>query len=516
MESFYPQIYTGIVTRAVLFFLILTCECAADDSARFSIQGTVVNAVTGEPVRNASVALLGSGAQDNNANLSADAGGRFTIHGLPSGEYTVSAAKQAFAPTAPVHVSILAADKSEIAIRLIPFGRITGTVVDDSGDPILNASVQLFRSAIQGGRRVIQPASHAVTNDLGNYHVASLSAGRYFVSVTAPPEPDGTAYSRTFYGGGTDVGSATPLELQPGGAQSADVRMRPVQSYSVRGTIVNLPENLHPYLNIARRGSLLAANEGHATRVDPATGQFEFLGVTPGDWIVTAGCFDQGTQLFGTAEVVVSESDAEGLTVAMGRSNDLTGSVHVEGAAPGAAPSRQLYLALRPARDGSQPAMSATLKEDGTFSMAGVQPGEYMLVARAPEPLYVKSVRIGGREIGGAPFTVTSSGDGPIEITLATGGGQVSGTVVEGATAVLEGFVLLLGPGQERTLRLDATGRFYVGGLAPGDYTAYAFTDLSEIEYANPDVMQRFSGSRISVNEGARQQTELTLNRTVY
>lgn len=512
MESFYPQIYTGMVTRAVLFFWIIACAGLADDNAHYAIQGTVVNAITGEPVRNASVALQAARLQDNNANLSADAGGRFTIPNLPVGDYTVFAAKPGYAPTAPVHV-VVQSDKSDITIKLIPFGRITGTVVDDAGDPILNASVQLFRAAIQGGRRVIQPASHAVTNDLGEYHVASLPPGRYFVSVTAPPEPDGTAYSRTFYGGGSDIGSASPLELQPGGSQRADVRMRPVRSFTVRGTIVNLPENLHPYLNIARRGSLLAANEGHATRVDPVTGNFEFSGVTPGDWIVTAGCFDQGSQLFGSAEVVVSESDAEGLIVAMQRATDLSGTVRSEG---GTANPRQVYLALRPARDGSQPAMSASMKEDGTFSMTAVQPGEYILVARTQDPWYVKSVRTGGREIGGGPFTVTSSGDGPIEITLATGGGQIRGTVVDGSTPVLESFVLLLGPGQERTIRLDATGQFQVGSLAPGEYTAYAFTDLSEIEYTNPDVMQRFSGSRISVTEGAKQQTELKLNRTVY
>ena len=505
------------MTRALLFCLLAAAYTyAADDAARFSIQGSVVNAVTGEPLRNASVALLGSSSQDSNANLSSDAGGRFTLPDLPGGDYTISAAKQGFSPTAPVHVT-LSANQTDVTIKLLPFGRITGTVVDDADDPILNANIQLFRAAIQNGRRVMQPASHATTNDLGEYHVASLPPGRYYVSVTAPPEPDGTAYSRTFYGGGSDIGSAAPVELDAGGSQRADVRMRPVQSFAVRGTIVNLPEHIHPFLNIARRGSVLAANEGHATQVDPTTGHFEFRGVTPGDWIVTAGCFDQGSQLFGTAEVVVSESDAEGLTVALSKFSELTGSMRIEGANAPATNIRSAYIALRPVRDGSQPALGAALKEDGTFSVAGVQPGEYLLVIRVLEPLYVKSVRMGGREIGGDPFTVNASGpSGPIEVTLAAGGGEINGTVVDGTTPVLDGFVLILGAGQERVLKIDVTGKFHVGALAPGEYTAYAFTNPAEIEYTNPDVMQRFSSARISVTEGARQQTELKLNRTVY
>jgi hypothetical protein len=504
------------VIRAFLFLAAISIGYSADVPGRFALEGTVVNSVTGEPLRHAAIALLGARTQDNNTSLSADAGGHFTIANLPAGNYTVQASKQGFAPGRAIPVA-LSADQSDINIKLQPFGRLTGTVVDDAGDPILNASVQLFKAAIQNGRRVIQPASHAMTNDLGEYHVASLPAGRYYASATAQPEPDGTAYARTFYGGGPDIGSAAPLELDAGGSQRADIRMRPVQSFAVRGTIVNLPEHMQPYLNIARRGSVLAANEGHATQVDPISGKFEFRGVTPGDWMVTAGCFDQGVQLFGTGEVVVSEADAEGLTISMGRADALSGTIHAEGQEAAKFNSHSLFVALQPARDGSQPAMSAAFKEDGTFSLTGVQPGEYTLVTRSQAPWYIKSVRLSGREISGQPFTVNSSGgDGAIEITVAAGGAQIQGTVVEGTTPVLTGFVLLLGPGPERVSGIDPAGKFFFGALAPGDYTAYAFPDLSQIEYTNPDVMQRFSAARISVSEGAKQQTELKLNRTVY
>ncbi len=195
--------------RAVLFCLALATSIGAtDDPAHFSIQGTVVNSVTGEPLRNASVAILGAQSQDTNANLSSDGGGRFTIPNLPTGDYTVSAAKQGFSPTAPVHVA-LSADQTDILIKLLPFGRINGTVVDDAGDPILNANIQLFRAAIQNGRRVMQPASHGTTNDLGEYHVASLPPGRYYVEV----RKDGywTYYSPPVFVDGNVFG--IPVEL---------------------------------------------------------------------------------------------------------------------------------------------------------------------------------------------------------------------------------------------------------------------------------------------------------------
>jgi hypothetical protein len=138
-------------------------------------------------------------------------------------------------------------------------------------------------------------------------------------------------------------------------------------------------------------------------------------------------------------------------------------------------------------------------------------------VARANDPWYVKSARLGGNDILNSPFTVTTGSDAsPIEITLGTGGGAVEGTVVDGTVAVTNGVILLLGAGPEHITRLDPTGRFRFGSLPPGQYTAYAFPEVQDVEYTNPDVMQRFSSARISLTEGASQRVELNLNRTVY
>jgi hypothetical protein len=364
---------------------------------------------------------------------------------------------------------------------------------------------------------VTLPASTGSTNDLGEYHVSSLPPGRYFVSVTAPPEPDGAAYPRTFYGGGTDMGSAAPIELSPGGDAKADITLRPVRSFAIRGRIANLPENMHPYLNITRKGAVIAANEGHATQVDAATGEFEFRGVTPGAWVITAGCFERGAQLFGASDVVVANSDSEDVTVTLAKSTELSGIVRIDGA-PGATETpRGVYVGVRPASDGSQPAMGAQIHEDGAFALQGVQPGDYLLNVRVQEPWFVKSALMGGQDVLAGPFTVTASGaPGPIDVSIAKGGGQIDGTVVDGVTPVLNCLILLLGPGQERQGRGDPSGKFHFGALAAGEYTVYAFSELQDIEYTRPEVMQRFSGTRVSVSEGAKQQVELKLNRTVY
>jgi hypothetical protein len=501
------------VVWALLFFALIPGGGLGDDQEKFTIEGNVVNAVTGEPLRRAAIAMQGARSQENNASLNTDAGGRFVLTGLPAGIYTLSAEKQGFSHTAPVPVEV-GPSKLDITIKLMPFGRIAGKVVDDLGDPILNANIQLFRSTVQGGRRVIQPAGTGMTNDLGEFHVASLPGGRYFVSATAQPEADGTAYARTFYGGGHDIGAASPIELQAGGSERVEIRMQAVRSYAVRGTIVNLPEGLHPYLNIARRGSVLAATEAHATRVYPATGAFEFSGVTPGDWIVTAGCFEKSTQLFGTAEVVVSDSDSAGLTISLGAATELKGAIHFDNSAFN---PKQVYLAFRPASDGSQGAMGVQVNDDGTFTVQGIQPGDYTLAARVPEPWYIQSAQMAGVDILNGSFSVNGAGAaGPIDIVVSNGGGQIQGTVVEGSGPVTSAAVLLMGPGPARIAQLDPLGKFYFKSLAPGDYRVYAFTEVQDVEYTNPDVMQRFSSERINVTEGGKQQIELKLNRPPF
>ncbi len=506
----------------MVWALLLLLAAGADDPEKFTIEGNVVNAVTGEPLRRAAIAMQGAQAtqfgiqsQQNNSSIAADAGGHFVIAGLSAGSYSLSAEKQGFSHAPPVSVQI-GPSRSDITIKLVPLGRVAGKVIDDVGDPILNANIQLFRSAIQGGRRVVQPAGTGITNDLGEFHVASLPAGRYYVSATAQPEADGTAYARTFYGGGHDIGSASPVELPAGGSEKVEIHMQPVRSYAVHGTIVNLPENLHPYLNIARKGSVLAANEAHATRIDPATGKFSFTGVTPGDWIVTAGCYDKAAQLFGSAEVVVSDSDAEDLTISLGKAVEINGTIHAEAGAPASNFNpKQVYVALRPATDGSQAAMGVQIHDDGAFTVSAIQPGDYVIAVRAPDPWYVKSAHMGGLDILNAPFSVSPGADtGPVDIALATGGGEIQGTVVDGTGPVTSSAsILLMGPGPPRISQLDALGKFYFKSLAPGDYTAYAFPDVQDVEYYNPEAMQRFSAERINVTEGAKQQVELKLNR---
>ncbi len=502
---------------ALILFLVITAR--AQDTQTFILTGNAVNSVTGQPISRAEITLQGIAAgpgMTNMAQTAADISGHFVIVDLPAGTYTLNAAKRGFLPS-PSQAFKIGPSQNDITLKLAPFGRITGTVLDENGDPMLNASIQLFHSAIQNGRRQLQPSNSAQTNDLGQFHIASLAPGRYFVSATAQPDQDGVSYPRTFFGGTADLSSSVPIELPPGGTSSASITLRPTRAFKVRGTIQNLPERMHPYLNIVRKGASLATNEGHATSVDISTGAFEFRGITPGVWVINAGCFDRNTQLSAYVEVIVSNDDAEGVTVPLTPAVPITGVIRSDqnnGTPPNL---RGVYLAMRPAGDGAQASLGVQVKEDGSFSIMVNQPGDYYLAVRAPEPAFVKQVMMGGQNVAGLAFPVSQNGSpGPFEIIISAGGGEVDGTVTDGNTPAVNATVLLLGSAGEKLARSDYAGRFQLPALAPGDYNVYAFTNIDDVEYTNQEAMRNFSSTHVSVSEGAKQQLELKLNRTVY
>ncbi|HKB10697.1 MAG TPA: carboxypeptidase-like regulatory domain-containing protein [Vicinamibacterales bacterium] len=205
-------------------------------SASGVIRGRVVAAASQDPIRNARVVAA---ADRESTPVLTDAEGRFSIVGLSAGAFRVTASKAGFAAAAAGAATPGAAGRpivvtagaivDEVTIALERGAAISGVVIDEGGEPIAGASVMVERADAPVTNRMLQTRV-GMTDDLGQYRVGSLPAGRVRVSIFASPRdlvmlPNGGGLlqagpaddrDRIYYPGGPNAQRGEPIVLQPG------------------------------------------------------------------------------------------------------------------------------------------------------------------------------------------------------------------------------------------------------------------------------------------------------------
>ena len=502
---------------------LLRLAAAADEPVPlFRVAGVVTNAATGEPVRKAAVTLeFISGAHPGPAAQTqiADTGGYFEFASIAAGQYRLRAdrrgfPKQEYQPGAALSI---ARDTTDINFRMEAFAALTGTVVDENGDPIQGAEVQLIRSEIQAGLRQLRPASSAVTDDRGQYRVAQLIKGRYYIAASARAQApsDSAVYARRYFPGSIDMPSAVLLDLEPGGNQRADFRLRPDPAFHIRGEIRG-GENLSG-LTITLAPRAAAESFGGTGFPVQFTGAntFTIANVPAGQYRLTAIAYrnqslEQVTQLLS-----VGNSDLDGVVLTPTAAAGITGRVTVDEPAdtkPGTPPLRpeRVTVTLLPEDTVTQPVLTVAVDTAGMLHGPRAAPGTYTLWVNVPEPYFLKS--------SGEPVEVQPNGAAaPLSIVIGVGGGQVTGTVTDGGKPAVGCTVLLAhqgaSPAQNKFALTDSTGKFDIKAIAPGAYSAFAWPDLSQVEYRNPTMLAQAPGVSLTVTDGGKQTTDLKLIR---
>ena len=106
-----------------------------------SAEGRVVDAGSGEPIRKAMVILRRN--QESGAAAYTDAKGEFHFAELEPGAYAVSALRDGYVASRkepPVVVTILPGKtQSDLTVKLVRTGVVSGRVVDADGDPVAGA-----------------------------------------------------------------------------------------------------------------------------------------------------------------------------------------------------------------------------------------------------------------------------------------------------------------------------------------------------------------------------------------
>ena len=237
-----------------------------------SVHGRVMSA-SGEPLRKAEVTLRPAVMRPQEVAYASttSADGSFVVENLPPGQYRASARRsgyveQAYGPNAgemfgSIGMTLTVAPGEtlrNIDFKLQPQAVITGRITDEDGDPAQNVPVILMRQQrMRGESQLIPMGAQAVTNDLGEFRLAGLAPGTYYVCADwsrfgnpvqervirqGPEESTPPIY----YPGTLDRAEAKAIEVAAGAqVRGADFQLRKVRAFRVTGRVAT-PDDADP------------------------------------------------------------------------------------------------------------------------------------------------------------------------------------------------------------------------------------------------------------------------------
>lgn len=539
-----------LATLLLLLLASLPLAAQSGQSEKCVVTGRVVNAITGEPVKkalvhlrlmNASPAMTGP-SQGYVSNSEPD--GSFAFEAIPAGEYMLMGNRSGYEFRSGTKVSLQPGQQiTGLTLKLTPQAVISGRVIDDDGDPVGNVNVQALRQVWQRGKLTYVPARGASANDLGEFRISGLQAGKYYVFAQGfpngapnelpgvPGKPD-LRLAPTFYPDALAIESAAPIQVTAGqDAAGIDIHSRTVQTYHVRGRIAgnfSKGEGRRVMVNMQPRG-LGMRMFGVSASVTPDL-TFDLAGVVPGAYWLNAFAAGRGSlRSMARQAIDVGAGDLSGVILNMVPPGSLRGTVRIEGTPPAGSSSATLTglrVLLMPEEEGSMFGSGAGMVADnGTFEIENLMPGKYYpRVAGNVQGAYLKAMRLGQQDMLGQELDFSQGVSGELEIVFRYGAPEVDGTVQlpQNQTADSDSVRVVLvpdtlnadGSGIETGV-LNQNGQFSIKQLRPGHYRAYAFEKIDVNALENPDVLRQLSsGTDVDLNENDRKQVQLPLIST--
>lgn len=425
------------------------------------IAGTILSGDTGRVLRRVRVSLTNSETNANLGTVATDLQGRFSFTKLPVGSFTLKAAKTGYLDitygqktlgSGRPGTSIQLAEGQKVdtvSLKMPRGGVISGTVVDEAGDPAYGVPMRAMKYVMRNGvRELTAVATGATTDDRGQYRIPGLVPGEYIVCA-APRDEFVTA-------------AALYESLQ---ARLQDIRA----AQAARGTV---DPNMTNAVSMGPRPD--DPKEAYVTLCFPGTTQMSAAAT------ITAGIGE---------ERAGHDLQLQLLPIAMisGTVTWSGGQLPIAGSSGGTTADAQVHLVDQAAPNNPSGPRVVHIKADGRFSFANVAPGQYTLAAHADVPAPQAAPGVAGQRPPAPGMTplwasidVNVAGQPIADLTLSMAHGMtVSGRVaVEGTPPVdISRLRLTAIPASPMygefsipAATVDADGRFTIPGVVPGRY----------------------------------------------
>jgi hypothetical protein len=377
----------------------------------------------------------------------------------------------------------------DFATVLVPTAKITGTVFDPDGHPQQGASVSLKPVQADSGdlQGMVSGLLGALTNGRtgpdGVFTINSATPGRYTLSVKATPRP------------------AAPPSPPPGAGDAASAQAA-------------------------------AAEQRAAAMADVSA-------------MLGGG---NGSALWAMQDLTVDGHDQSGLSLTLAAGMTVSGKVVFEGTTlPQPTDLKRTMVMLSGMSGGSSGnaqvdqaasilgGSMASANADGTFSLKGVTPSKYRLVALANGLLMglaapqtggwiLKSAMFNGRDLADYPLDVKPNEDVTgIVATFTDRPTELSGAVQDQNGRPTGGYPIIVfstdrslwaaGSRRVQQVRPSSDGKFKVVGLPAGEYYVAAVVDFEPNDLANPAFLEQLAASsfKITFADGEKKVQDLKL-----
>ena len=370
MVAFAPVLVAAVVSQSIAPTAAQTAPPPAG-----LIVGRVLDGSTNRPVAGAVVSLDGGAVGPAGPGRSVpraltSSSGQFVFRKVPKGTYQLRATRAGYADGSygqrrpgGVSGSLKLEDAQRVGDAVILIWKhatISGSVVDEAGEPLIGVQIRAFQRRFTGGRNRLTPAGTTTTDDRGLYRLASLVPGDYLVAFVWREASVPTAVADLF---------SNPAAMNdPKMSDLMRERMTVGSSFSTPGS-------------------------ANGVQVGSLTRDLPFAAPVPpqgdGPIYIYPTQFHPG---------VSAAARARAITLASGESRDgidfslrPVKTAHVSGTVLGPeGPMANIAVRLVPANDEAQTELETSVTMTGSggeFTLLGVPAGQYVLkVLRQPRP----------------------------------------------------------------------------------------------------------------------------------
>ena len=503
---------------------------ASAGSESFTVSGTVVNSVTGEPVPRALVRINGQ----QQRNTFTDADGRFQFEGMVAGQIMLMVQKPGYVDDSqrPGHGSRwfqLGPNTGALALKMAPLSAIAGRIIDDAGQPIEHVPMRLTASSMRDGRKRWDPRANADTDEDGHFRFSNLAPGTYYIAAgpmtselklhVAGDKPR-TGFAHVYYPGVPDLASAQPVEVTAGQQAEADFTLHAVPVFELSGTVSGqLADQGVGFTVLSSSGD----NISTGVHYDMETGVFKAEGLPAGSYIVRAFCQGGGQPLRAEARVNLA-ADVQDVRLVLAPALPIPVVVRMDSNSSNASttpsnndapPVSVRLLSVTPNSRDLYSTVQQTSSGHSAMMLQDVEPGTYRANFMPQVPWYVQSATCGPTNLLNEDLAIAPGQSCTAEIVLRDDSASLSATITSSESKSGQ-VALVLVPQSAGKLppqvQRAVGNQFSISGLRPGEYMVYAFDHVDDLEYSNPDALEPYASQATHITLTPNQKAQVSLD----